>query len=103
MSNNDNAVLHPGVLFKEKLLDANGIAIAEAARKMKVTRPHLNNFTLGKVSVTVTSAINLQVATGVSAQYWLDQQIKYDLYLNKDLVATSEPLFEYTSVAERLE
>lgn len=85
---------HPGQVFKSSVLDRHGINISEAARKLKVNRPHLNNFTKGKVSVTAPFAMKLEAATGISSGFWMNLQKTYDLYINRDLEITCEPLFE---------
>jgi addiction module HigA family antidote len=83
---------HPGHVFKARVLDKNEISISEAARKMRVTRPHLNNFTRGKVSVTAPFAMKLEVATGISSGFWMNLQKTYDLYVNRNLKVQCEPL-----------
>jgi addiction module HigA family antidote len=84
---------HPGVIFKKRILQAHNVTIADASKKMQINRPHLNNFTNAKVSVTVPFAMKLEKATGISAGFWMNLQKTYDLYINRDLVVNCEPLF----------
>ena len=86
--------MHPGFVFKSRILDRNGIKISEAARKMKINRPHLNNFTKGKVSVTAPLAMKLEVATGITSGFWMNLQKTYDLYKNRNLVINCESLLD---------
>ena len=88
---------HPGIIFKTRVLDRHGISISEAARKLKINRPHLNNFTKGKVSVTVPLAMRLEKATGITSGFWMNLQKTYDLYVNRDLEIDCEPLVELKS------
>ena len=88
---------HPGIIFKTRVLDRHGISISEAARKLKINRPHLNNFTKGKVSVTVSLAMRLEKATGITSGFWMNLQKTYDLYVNRDLEIDCEPLVELKS------
>lgn len=83
---------HPGIVFKMRILDANKISISDAAKKMKINRPHLNNFTRGKVAVTAPLAMKLEASTGISAGFWMNLQKTYDLYINRELPIESEPL-----------
>lgn len=85
---------HPGLVFKARVLEKNRISVSEAARKMKINRPHLNNFTRGKVSVTAPLAMKLEAATGITSGFWMNLQKTYDLYENRDLKINCEPLFE---------
>lgn len=83
---------HPGLVFKTRILDRNDIKITEAAKKMNINRPHLNNFTKGKVSVTAPLAMKLEKATGISSGFWMNLQKSYDLYVNRNLEIDCEPL-----------
>lgn len=89
--------LHPGVIFKKRVLDAHNISISSAAKTMRVNRPHLNNFVNAKVSVTVPFAMKLEKSTGISANFWLNMQKKYDLFIHRDLVVDCEPLYTKTT------
>jgi addiction module HigA family antidote len=84
---------HPGLVFKKRILEAHNLSISDAARKMHINRPHLNNFSTGKVGVTVPLAMKLEVATGITAGFWLNLQKTYDLFINRNLVINCEPLF----------
>ena len=94
---NELPVKHPGIVFKTRVLDSNGINISEAARKMKINRPHLNNFTKGKVSVTAPFAMRLEKATGISSGFWMNLQKAYDLHANRHLDIDIEPLIALKS------
>ena len=84
---------HPGLIFKKRILEAHAVTVSDAAKKMHINRPHLNNFSNGKVGVTVPLAMKLERATGISAGFWLNLQKTYDLFINRDLVVECEPLF----------
>ncbi|WP_395345038.1 HigA family addiction module antitoxin [Ningiella sp. W23] len=91
---------HPGKVFKTKILDAHNITISAAAKKMQVNRPHLNNFTQGKVSVSAAFAMKLEVATGISAGFWMNLQKTYDLHINRNLVTEAEPLYAINTISQ---
>jgi addiction module HigA family antidote len=84
---------HPGLIFKKRILEEHGLTVSEAAKKMHINRPHLNNFSTGKVSVTALLAMKLEKSTGISAGFWLNLQKTYDLYINRNLIIDCEPLF----------
>jgi addiction module HigA family antidote len=90
-------VTHPGLVFKKRILEAHNLTVSEAAIKMRINRPHLNNFTTDKVSVTVPLAMKLEKSTGISAGFWLNLQKTYDLYINRNLNIDCEPLFNFKS------
>jgi len=83
---------HPGLIFKKRILDAHNISVSDAAKKMHINRPHLNNFSTGKVGVTVLLAMKLEKATGISADFWLNLQKTYDLFVNRNAVIECERL-----------
>lgn len=85
--------IHPGLIFKKRILKPHDLTVTEAAKKMHINRPHLNNFAKGKVSVTVPFAMKLEKSTGISAGFWLNLQKTYDLFINRNLVIDCEPLF----------
>jgi addiction module HigA family antidote len=87
-------VTHPGLIFRKRILEAHKLTITEAAKKMHITRSHLNNFATGKVGVTAPLAMKLEKSTGISAGFWMNLQKTYDLYDSRDLVVDSEPLFD---------
>jgi addiction module HigA family antidote len=91
--NNKLPATHPGLIFKKRILEAHNISISDAAKKMHINRPHLNNFSTGKVGVTVPLALKLEIATGISAGFWLSLQKTYDLFINRNLVKECKPLF----------
>ncbi len=69
---------HPG----EHLLDeikALGISQAEMARKMGMPRSVLNEIIKGQRNMTAKHALTLEKVTGVSAEYWMNLQSKYEL------------------------
>lgn len=83
---------HPGIVFKNRILKRHNITVTDAAIKMQINRPHLNNFANGKVSVTAPLAMKLEKATGISSGFWMNLQKTYDLYVNRNLEIHCEPL-----------
>jgi addiction module HigA family antidote len=88
---------HPGIVFKQRILDRHNVKITDAAKKMGINRSHLNNFTNGKVSVTAPLAMRLEKATGITSGFWMNLQKTYDLYINRDLEINCQPLYSLKS------
>ena len=69
---------HPGELIRDNLDDL-GLAVAEAAAGLDVTRQQLYNVLKGKSGITPEMAVRLEKGFGGSAQLWLQMQVNYDL------------------------
>jgi len=69
---------HPGELIRDNLADL-GLAVAEAAAGLDVTRQQLYNVLKGKSGITPEMAVRLEKGFGGSAQLWLQMQVNYDL------------------------
>lgn len=68
---------HPGEVLKAFLV---GIAVAEVARKLGVSRNALTAVLNGRGRVTAEMALRLSVALNTSADLWLGMQTEYDLW-----------------------
>ena len=82
---------HPGIVFR-KVLEKQNVSISDAANNMHVDHPQLNNFTIGKFDVTIPFAKKLELSTGISAEFWLNLQNTYDLFIHRNLSTNCEPL-----------
>lgn len=69
---------HPGELIRDNLDDL-GLAVAETAEGLGVTRQQLYNVLKGKSGITPEMAIRLEKGFGGSAGFWLQMQVNYDL------------------------
>jgi addiction module HigA family antidote len=69
---------HPGELLDDYL---NGVSIAEAARRLGITRAALSRIRHGHASVTAEMAIRFSELFGTSPQLWLGVQTTYDLWV----------------------
>jgi len=68
---------HPGLLLEDYLGDNS---LAEAARRLGVTRATLSRIRNGHASVTADMAVRLGILFGTSAELWLGMQTAYDLW-----------------------
>jgi addiction module HigA family antidote len=71
---------HPGELMREILVEHLQIPIAEAARRMGVSRPSLYAVLTGKGSVTAEMALRFARLTGATPDLYLHMQEGYDLW-----------------------
>ena len=69
---------HPGELLKDNV-DGLGLSVAEAAKRLGVTRQQLYNVINGKSAITPEMAVRLEKALGGTADLWLRMQVNYDL------------------------
>lgn len=71
---------HPGELMREILDDHLDMPIAEAARRMKISRPSLYAVLTGKGSVTAEMALRFGRLSGGAPELYLHMQDNYDLW-----------------------
>ncbi|MBH0117055.1 HigA family addiction module antidote protein [Salinibacterium sp. NG253] len=71
---------HPGMLLEDYLGD---VSLAEAARRLGVTRATLSRIRNGHASVTADMAVRLGILLGTSAELWLGMQTAYDLWVER--------------------
>lgn len=90
-------VKHPGLLFKQRFLTRLDISVQAAADKLHISRKQLSLFINGHSAVSISLAKKLEIGTGVSAEFWLNRQKKYDLYMAQSEKVEAESLFPYAS------
>jgi addiction module HigA family antidote len=71
--------IHPGALMREILEDHVKLTVAEAARRMKVSRPALYAVLNGSAAVTADMALRFARLTGGAPELYLNMQIGHDL------------------------
>jgi antitoxin HigA-1 len=71
--------IHPGALMREILEDHVRLTVAEAARRMKVSRPALYAVLNGSAAVTADMALRFALLTGGAPELYLNMQIGHDL------------------------
>lgn len=71
---------HPGEVFREDFLKPLEITQKEAAARLKISYPRLNEIVNGKRSVTPDTALRFARFTGTEAELWLNLQQSVDLW-----------------------
>jgi len=72
--------VHPGEMLLEKFVKPYGLTQTDLAQRLGVSYPRLNEIIHGKRSVTPDTALRLERAFGMEAQFWLNLQQAWDLY-----------------------
>jgi addiction module HigA family antidote len=68
---------HPGEVLKDYLAD---ISVAEASRRLGVTRAHLSRILNGRACISASMSLRLSAALRTSPDFWLKMQIQHDLW-----------------------
>jgi antitoxin HigA-1 len=71
---------HPGELMREILTDTLRLPIAEAARRMEISRQSLHAVLSGEASVTADMALRFAKLAGAAPELYLRMQDNYDLW-----------------------
>jgi addiction module HigA family antidote len=69
----------PGEVLNEEFLIPLGITQYRLAKDIRTSARRINEIVLGKRAITPDSALRLGKYFGVSAQFWLNLQLRYDL------------------------
>ena len=70
---------HPGYSVRHDCLEPLGLTVAEAARRLGVSRKQLSDIVNGRAGLSPEMAIRLDKAFGGRAETWLRLQVAYDL------------------------
>ena len=85
---------HPGEIFLEDFLVPLGITQKDAAEKLRISYPRMNEIVKGKRAVTPDTALRLARFTGTEPEFWLNLQQAVDLWgaLNSDQAVDLEDI-----------
>ena len=86
MKNEKLALIHPGEILREEFLEPMGISQYRLAKNISVPPRRINEIVHGKRSITADTALRLGRFFGMSAQFWLNLQTRYDLEVTEDLL-----------------
>jgi addiction module HigA family antidote len=70
---------HPGTHLREQVLPGLHLSVSQAARELGVARQTLHRILAGEAAITPTMAARLEKLCGVSSDFWLRCQHRYDL------------------------
>jgi len=70
---------HPGLSVRHDCIEAVGLSVTDAARRLGVSRRQLSDIVNGHAGISPEMAIRLDKAFGGGAETWLRLQLAYDL------------------------
>ncbi len=86
MKNKQLHPIHPGEILMEEFLDPMGISQYRLAKDISVPPRRINEIVHGKRSITADTALRLGRFFGMSPQFWLNLQNRYDLEVTEDFL-----------------
>jgi len=79
---------HPGTLLRDHVLPGLHLSVSQAARDLAITRQTLHRVLAGNAAISTEMAARLERFCGVSSEFWLDCQHRYDLQRAKTELAS---------------
>ncbi|MCG8368325.1 MAG: HigA family addiction module antitoxin [Pseudanabaenales cyanobacterium] len=91
----DRAPTHPGEMLVEEFLKPMGLTQRDLADAIHVPYQRINEVVNGKLGMTPSTALRLEKFLGMSASFWLNLQLRWDLYFvqqaEKEALSTITP------------
>ena len=87
MKNKKLPPIHPGEILIEEFLKPMGLSQYRLAKDISVPPRRINEIVHGKRSISADTALRLGRFFGISPQFWLNLQTRFDLELTEDLLA----------------
>ena len=76
--------IHPGEILLEEFLKPMGISQYRISKDISVPPRRINEIVHGKRSITADTALRLGKFFGMTPQFWLNLQSRYDLEVAED-------------------
>ncbi|HLJ54915.1 MAG TPA: HigA family addiction module antitoxin [Chthonomonadaceae bacterium] len=76
----DRQPTHPGEMLRDEFLLPMGMTQRELAESIHVAYQRINELVNGKRGVTPSTALRLARVFGMSADFWMSVQLRWDLY-----------------------
>ena len=71
---------HPGEMLLEEFLNPMGLTQRELADAIHVPYQRVNDIVNGRRGITPSTALRLAKVFGMSADFWLNVQLRWDLF-----------------------
>lgn len=97
-----NTVIHPGITL-DNMLNERSLSQRDLASRIDVAHSLLNNILKGNRNINVHIAIALESAGFESANYWLMEQMKFNLYQaqnDKNVIRKAKSIKEWNDIEE---
>ena len=72
-------LIHPGEILRDEFLIPMEMSVYQLAKDIHVPRTRLNDIVLGRRSITPDTALRLSRYFGITPEFWLNLQMRYDL------------------------
>ena len=76
----DRPPTHPGEMLLEEFLTPMGVTQRELAKALHVPYQRINEIINGRRGMTPSTALRLAKFFGMSASFWMNLQLRWDLY-----------------------
>ena len=87
MKNKKLPSIHPGEILIEEFLKPMGLSQYRLAKDISVPPRRINEIVHGKRSISADTALRFGRFFGISPQFWLNLQTRFDLEVTEDLLA----------------
>ena len=77
------APIHPGAILYDEFIKPMGLSQYRLAKRINVPPRRINEIVLEKRAITPDTALRLGRFFGMSAEFWLNLQTRYDLECEK--------------------
>lgn len=75
---------HPGEMLLEEFLIPMGLTQQDLANAIRVPYQRVNELINGRRGMTTSTALRLEKFFGMSASFWLNLQLRWDLYFAQE-------------------
>ena len=76
--------VHPGEILLEEFLKPMGLSQYALAKDIKVPARRINEIVHGDRSISADTALRLSLYFGMTENFWMNLQARYDLEIQKD-------------------
>lgn len=81
---------HPGEMLEEEFLEPLDMSQSELARRIGVPFQRINLLVNRKRAMTVDTSLRLQRLFGMEAGFWLNCQLRWDLYYAQKMPSSKD-------------
>lgn len=97
---------HPGEILLEEFLQPMGMTQRNLADAVNVSYQRINEIVNGKRGMTPSTALRLAKFFGVSADFWMNVQLRWDMYFamqeEDEILKTIKPAAMRPQPSERI-
>lgn len=79
--------IHPGEILREEFLLPLGVSQSRLAKDICAPARRINEIVHGKRGISADTALRLSRYFGMSDRFWINLQSRYDIEMEKDLLA----------------